>query len=174
MWTTDLVEIRRLGAEKELENVRFRRELAQHHHRIEELQTVAREVEAKIDCTACANCCRNSVVHVTPADILSIGAHLGVDTAEVEHHYVQPDPEDSLRRVLRNTPEGCIFLNNNLCSIYENRPRVCRDFPHLAQGTHALGGRIESLCRWAGLCPIVYNAIEIYKHRVGFHAGPSH
>lgn len=171
MLTTDLVEIRRLGTQKDAENTHFRRYLSAHHHRIEELQAVAGEVEREIDCTACANCCRYSIVSLTGADIASIATHLGIEPAEAAHRFTDPDPEDAARRILRSTADGCVFLNNNLCSIYEHRPWACRKFPHLRPGTHSLGGRISSLCRWAGLCPIIYNAIEIYKHRVGYHPG---
>jgi uncharacterized protein len=167
--TTDLVQIRRLGTEKAAENVYFRRYLSAHHRRIEELQRVAAAVEPEIDCAACANCCRNSVVAITAAEIAGIAAFLGIDPAEAEHRYTEPDPEDSALRVLRNSTDGCVFLEGNLCLIYEHRPKPCREFPHLAPGTHSLGARISSICRWAALCPIVYNAIEIYKHQVGFH-----
>ncbi len=169
MLTTDLVEIGRLGAVKEAENIHFRRYLSAHHHRVEELQAVAGTVAKEIDCTACANCCRHSIVNVTSADIASIAGHLGIEPAEAEHRFTLPDPEDSARRILQSTRDGCVFLHGNLCSIYEHRPKACQDFPHVAHGTHSLGGRVESLCRWAALCPIVYNAIEIYKHRVGYH-----
>ncbi len=172
MLTTDLVQIRRLGTEKVAENVHFRRYLSAHHHRIEELQRVAAAVEPEIDCTACANCCRNSVVAVTAAEIASVAAFLGISAAEAEHRYTEPDPEDSTRRVLRSSLDGCVFLDGSLCRVYPHRPKPCREFPHLASGTHSLGARISSLCRWAALCPIIYNAIEIYKHQVGYH--PEH
>ena len=33
----------------------------------------------------------------------------------------------------------------------------------------ATSARVSSLGRWVSLCPILYNAFESYKHRVGFH-----
>jgi hypothetical protein len=30
------------------------------------------------------------------------------------------------------------------------------------------------LCRWASLCPIIYNALESYKHVVGYHRPVQH
>ena len=54
--------------------------------------------------------------------------------------------------------------------IYAARPAACRDFPHLAPCTHSLGGRLSSLCRNAWFCPIIYNALESYKHLVGYHS----
>ncbi len=55
---TDLVEIRRLGSAKKDENLGFRRYLSAHHHRVEELQSLAAQIQPRIDCTTCANCCR--------------------------------------------------------------------------------------------------------------------
>jgi hypothetical protein len=56
--------------------------------------------------------------------------------------------------------------------IYPVRPNPCREFPHVAVGTHTLGSRASSLGRWAALCPIIYNAMESYKHLTGYHAHP--
>lgn len=167
---TDLVEIRRLGATKQAENLEFRRYLTARHHRVEELQTVAAEIQPQINCTACANCCRYSVVSVSQAEIESIARHLGVGPGEVLERCTVPDPEAPARRLLRSGTSGCVFLDGNLCTVYLARPQACREFPHTAPGTHSLGGRVASLCRWVSLCPIVYNAIETYKHRLGFHA----
>lgn len=167
---TDLVEIRRLGAIQEAENLEFRRYLTAHHHPVEELQAVAAEIQPQIDCTACANCCRYSVVSVSQAEIETIAGHLRIEAEEVRQRCTAPDPDAPARRLLRSGKEGCVFLDGNLCTVYPARPEACRDFPHTAPGTHSLGGRVASLCRWASLCPIVYNAIETYKHRLGFHA----
>jgi hypothetical protein len=56
--------------------------------------------------------------------------------------------------------------------IYEVRPKTCRDFPHVSIGAHSLGSRPSSLARWAALCPIIFNALESYKHLTGYHPYP--
>ena len=38
-----------------------------------------------------------------------------------------------------------------------------------AVGAHSLGSRLSSLGRWAALCPIIFNALETYKHLTGYH-----
>jgi Fe-S-cluster containining protein len=166
---TDLAEIRRLGAEREAENIEFRRYVAEHHLPVEPFQILAGEIQRQVDCTACANCCRYSVVNVSPPEIADIARHLELEPDDVVREYTAPDPEDSHQRILRSTRDGCVFLDGTLCMVYPARPKSCRDFPHLTPGTHSLGGRVSSLCRWASLCPIVYNAIESYKHLVGYH-----
>jgi hypothetical protein len=165
---TDLAEILRLGTEKQAENLYFRRYLSAHHQRAEALQVLASRIERQIDCTACANCCRHSVVEVSRPEIDAIAHRLGIEPKEAERRYTESDPGGPALRILRSTESGCVFLEGNRCSVYEARPTACRNFPHLAPGTHSLGGRISSLCRWAALCPIVYNAIESYKQAVGF------
>jgi Fe-S-cluster containining protein len=65
-----------------------------------------------------------------------------------------------------------VFLDGNLCLIYDARPKACRNFPHLGLAMRTLGGRLSSICRWASLCPIVYNALERYKHVVGYTHRP--
>ncbi len=165
---TDLIQIRELGTAKEAENLDFRRYLRAHHRRIEEFQKLAAEIQEQIDCTQCANCCRYSVVSVVQRDIEAIARHLGEDSEHVIRHYTEPDPEAGTRRILRSTSEGCVFLDGNLCMIYEARPEVCMRFPHVASGMRTLGGRLPSLYRWASLCPIIYNAVETYKHVVGY------
>ena len=155
----------------EAENEDFRRYLSAHHHRIEAFQTVATEVQNEIDCTACANCCRFSIVAVTNADIDALAAHLQMDPVLVTELYTIPDPESAEKRILQSTKDGCTFLDDNLCMVYEARPKACREFPHAAQGVHSLGGRFSSMCRWASLCPIIYNALERYKHLVGYRYG---
>ena len=166
---TDPAEVLRLGTAKAPENLEFRRYLAAHGVDEKPFQLIAGEVQTHIDCTSCANCCRYSIVSVSDREIETLAAHLGVTVDEASRTYTVPDPDAPSRRILASSRRGCVFLSGNLCRIYNARPKVCRDFPHVAAGSHTLGTRPESHGRWAALCPIIYNAIEIYKHVTGFH-----
>ena len=166
---TDLAEVFRLGTAKVKENLDFRRHLSAHHHSDKPFQILASEVQQHIDCTACANCCRYSVVSVNKSEIENIARHIGTASEVVVRRYTVPDPDAPALRILRNSGGGCIFLDGNLCMIYEARPKTCRDFPHVAVGKHSLGSRQSSLARWAPLCPIIFNALEEYKHLTGYH-----
>ncbi|MFY9724340.1 MAG: YkgJ family cysteine cluster protein [Bryobacteraceae bacterium] len=169
---TDLVEVFRLGTAKGEENLAFRRHLCAHHYDDKAFQILASDVQRLVDCTTCANCCRHSVVSVNKPEIENIARRLGTTPEAVARLYTIPDPDAPASRTLLSSEEGCVFLDRNLCMVYEARPKICRDFPHVAVGTHLLGGRPSSLARWAALCPIIYNALESYKHLTGYHPHP--
>jgi Fe-S-cluster containining protein len=166
---TDLSEVFRLGTAKAAENLAFRRYLSAHHVDEKPFQILASDIQQQMDCTICANCCRHSVVSVQKAEIAKIASHLGVSVEAATRTYSVADPESPTLRILRTSPQGCIFLEGNLCMIYEARPKACREFPHVTVGIHSLGARPSSLARWVPLCPIVYNAVEAFKHLTGYH-----
>lgn len=166
---TDLAEVFRLGTAKAQENLAFRRHLATRHYADNPFQILASEVQQHIDCTACANCCRHSVVSINKAEIETIAQYLGATAEAITRLYTVPDREAPALRILVNSGEACVFLDGNFCMIYEARPKTCRDFPHVAVGTHSLGGRQSSFARWATLCPIIFNALESYKRLTGYH-----
>ena len=75
--------------------------------------------------------------------------------------------------ILRRTETGCIFLNGNDCTIYEDRPDTCRNFPHLVRGKGSIESRMWQMIDRATYCPIVYNSLEAYKDIVGFQRNPT-
>lgn len=166
---TDLAEVFRLGTAKEKENLAFRRHLAARGAAHTAFQILASEIETQVDCTACANCCRHSLVSVDQTEIEAIAVHLATTTDEAISQYTSPDPAAPGSRILKTSEPGCVFLDHNLCMIYEARPQACRNFPHVATGTHSLGSRRASMNRWAPLCPIIFNSLESYKRITGFH-----
>ena len=165
---TDLEEVFQLGTAMAQENLTFRRYLSAHHYTERPFQILASQVQQRVDCTACANCCRHSTVSINKREIHEIAEHLGITAEEVARLYTIPDPDAPALRMLRNSGPGCVFLDGNLCTIYDARPKACRDFPHVAVGARSLGGRPSSLIRWAALCPIIFNALEQYKHVIGY------
>jgi Fe-S-cluster containining protein len=131
---------------------------------------MAHEVESQIDCTQCANCCRQTLVEVSNLEITRIAEYLRMEPAEVTRLYTTTeDPDAPGTRVLLNRNNGCVFLDGNLCIVYEARPDACRRFPHLVNSRRSLGSRMASIFQRASYCPIVYNTLEAYKHLVGYH-----
>jgi Fe-S-cluster containining protein len=166
---TDPAEVFRLGSAKAKDNVAFRRYVSAHHIGENAFQILASDIQQQMDCTSCANCCRYSVVPVSKQEIERIAAHIGVTVETVVQVHTVADPEAPNSRILLNSRKGCSFLDGNLCTIYEARPKACRDFPHVTVGTHSLGSRASSQGRWAHLCPIIYNALEAFNHITGYH-----
>jgi Fe-S-cluster containining protein len=162
---TDIAEIRRRAAEMRDDNREFARHLKAHHQSDEPFHILAAEVERHIDCTQCANCCRELSVSVSAGEIEEIARFLDMTPGEVARQCTSIESE----RVLATRDGACIFLYGNLCMIYEVRPRPCREFPHSDLHNQTLGGRMPSQLRRAEVCPIVFNTIEAYKRRLGWH-----
>ena len=62
----------------------------------------------------------------------------------------------------------CVFLEGNLCSVYEARPHNCANFPHVVRGTGSIASRMWKMLDRVGYCPIVYNWMEKVKEDIGF------
>lgn len=85
------------------------------------------ETFAEIDCLSCANCCKTTGPLYTEKDIERISKHLRMKSADFEAKFLRVDEDQD--KVLQNLP--CFFLNDdNTCSIYDVRPKACREYPH--------------------------------------------
>jgi Fe-S-cluster containining protein len=85
------------------------------------------EVFGKINCLNCANCCKTTGPLFTEKDIDRISKHLKMKSADFENKFLRSD--EDYDKVLQQLP--CYFLNeDHTCSIYEVRPKACREFPH--------------------------------------------
>jgi uncharacterized protein len=163
---TDLVQIERLGRQKHKENARFRTYLKSHDHSDRRLRRLGEEIEAQIDCTQCANCCRVAEAGITERDVEKVSKFIGVTREEFLADYTQRNQTKEL--ILKRTEAGCVFLRDNLCSIYEGRPRTCANYPHLVRGDGSIQSRMWQFVDRAGYCPIVYNWMETVKDEMGF------
>ena len=163
---TDLVQIRRLEHQKRGENAKFRAYLKSHRHSDRRLRHFGEEIEAAIDCTQCANCCRVTEVGITPRDVEKLAKFIGVSENEFRQQYTQRDDADAM--ILKRGEGGCVFLEGNLCSVYEARPHNCVNFPHVVRGTGSIASRMWQFLDRAGYCPIIYNWMETVKDDIGF------
>jgi Fe-S-cluster containining protein len=167
---TDLVQIRRLEHQKRGENAKFRAYLKSHRHSDRRLRKFGEEIEAEIDCTQCANCCRVTEVGITPRDIEKLAKFIGVSEREFAQQFTARDAAGAriLKRVTKDNQSACVFLEGNLCSVYEARPQNCANFPHVVRGTGSIASRMWQFLDRAGYCPIVYNWMEKVKEDIGF------
>jgi Fe-S-cluster containining protein len=166
---TDLVQIKRLGEKKRDENSRFRVHLKTHDYNEKRFRRIAEGIEEQIDCTVCANCCRVATVEVTERDIERLAKSLRITRQKFVAEYTVVNDKDNTTD-LRRTETGCIFLSGNDCTVYEDRPAICRDFPHVVRGEGRTHTRMWQFIDRACYCPIVYNTLEAYKEEAKFPA----
>ena len=117
-------------------------------------------VPSQVDCTTCANCCRTMGMTVDSEDVARLAGRLGLSMDEFEVRYVSIEHGEKL---ITQTP--CPFLNGYLCSVYEDRPKDCREFPYLDK--EDIRSRPIGLIKNAADCPIVFNTLETLKRRLG-------
>ncbi len=159
---TDIDEIFRLTQEEEQDNIRFRQYvkygLKWSERRVDDLVLyLLREVEAAVDCTQCANCCRVLEISLDEEDIARLAAHLGRPAAEIETDYATSGT--MCARAFAHTP--CAFLEDSRCTVYPARPRDCREYPHLGKGNFRM--RMWEVLSHAEDCPIVFNTLRRLK-----------
>ena len=154
----DLSRIQKLSEERDSENWEFRSWLKQYAP--DDINGLVKALSQKyfalIDCTQCANCCRSLHVEFKKSELHAIAKTLGQS--------IEAFQKQSMSEGKVNPP--CPMLNGKLCSIYEDRPDVCRSFPHLEKPrfTTRLIGVIDNL----SVCPIVFNAFEELKATVAW------
>jgi len=164
---TDLVQIGRLGEKKRPENERFRRHLKTYKYVVRRFKQIAEGVEAEIDCTQCANCCRVAKTPVTTRDIAHLAKYMRLTPAKFEREYVVKDEEEG-KVLRRDEAAGCVFLDGNLCTVYDARPANCELFPHTSKGEGSIPFRMWQFIDRATYCPIVYNTLEAWKEEAKF------
>jgi len=77
--------------------------------------------------------------------------------------------EGQMTRVLKfSEADGCVFLEGNLCSVYDARPGICQRYPHLVRGNGSIASRMWQFVDRASVCPIVYNSMEAFKDELRF------
>ena len=163
---TDLVQIKRFGEKQRNDNQKFRAWLKRHSFVERRLKSIAQDIEEQIDCTTCANCCRVATTQITKRDTERLARFLRVPESEFLREYTVETEDEG--RILKRNENGCVFLDGNLCSVYEARPNTCELFPHLVKGNGSLLSRLWHMPDRAVYCPIVYNSLEAWKTETGF------
>jgi uncharacterized protein len=158
---TDLVQIKRLGEKQRAENLKFRAWMKRHTFVERRFKAIAEQVEDAIDCKECGNCCRVATTQISERDAEQVARGLGMRKSEFLRDYTDKTEDEGL--ILRRNENGCVFLEGNLCSIYDFRPGTCELFPHLVKGNGSLLSRMWHMPDRSVYCPIVYNTLEQFK-----------
>ncbi|MDD4802532.1 MAG: YkgJ family cysteine cluster protein [Syntrophomonas sp.] len=76
-------------------------------------------------CKGCKlNCCSTAYVIPDLVSFKKMAFHLGLDYAAFIAGYFQQEKRDA--GILRLKPNPCVFLRDNICSIYKVRSLICR------------------------------------------------
>src|SRR5262249_45998374 len=138
--------------------------LVSHPERIDaQVHELHAEAFGKIDCTRCASCCKTMPPAVSPEDAARIAAHLGLSVEAFTAEYLTVDEEDGGQRI-KAAP--CPFLGtDDRCTIYEIRPKVCKEFPH----TDKEGFTSRTYLHTDNTlnCPAVYYIVKRLRKRRG-------
>ncbi len=121
----------------------------------------------RFKCLQCGRCCKDpaTIVTVTVADILALATHLELGIEELLsilgfYQLSESVPKEQVEKMVtrpimtENGPafvgllkgEGgkCVFLNEeNLCTVYTARPKVCRTFPFTFTALKRLKGGVD-------------------------------
>lgn len=112
----------------------------------------------RTDCLTCANCCKTTGPLFTDKDIERISKHFRMKPQQFIETYLRIDEDKDY--VLQSVP--CTFLGaDNYCSIYDVRPKACREFPHTDRKKFQ---QISNLTmKNVAICPAAYNIVEEMK-----------
>ena len=109
----------------------------------------------RVDCLQCAACCKNYSPRFKTPDIKRISKALRMKESVFIATYLTIDHEGDY--VLQRTP--CPFLGeDNMCSIYDERPSDCRRFPYTDEDV--LFKRPAITLKNSSFCPITYYVLE--------------
>ena len=116
------------------------------------------EVFACTDCLKCANCCKTTGPLFTNKDIERISGKLKLTQQQFIVQYLRIDEDNDY--VLQQTP--CTFLGeDNYCSIYDFRPKACREYPHTDRKKQY--PLLTLNLKNTEVCPAVYQIFEELK-----------
>lgn len=125
----DLSQFRKRANDQSAENKKFLQRLKKKNPREVDyaFHTMHDAVFAETDCLTCANCCKTTSPIFYQSDIERAAKALRMKAGDFTTKYLRIDEDQDY--VLQTAP--CPFLApDNFCSIYADRPRACREYPH--------------------------------------------
>lgn len=130
--------------------------------KLDELMVQLHETEfERTDCLKCANCCKTTGPLFTDKDIQRISKHFKMKEQHFIETYLRLDEDSDY--VLQEVP--CSFLGaDNYCSIYDVRPKACREFPHTNRKKFQ---QISNLTlKNVAICPAAFHIVEEMRRRI--------
>ncbi|WP_242094890.1 YkgJ family cysteine cluster protein [Aestuariivivens sediminicola] len=158
-----ILNLPKLAKDKHNENKKFFRRLKMKPPRnLDYMMQELHDAEFnKTSCLECANCCKTTGPLFTDKDIERIAKFLKLKPFQFIEHYLKVDEDKDY--VLQSVP--CSFLGaDNYCSIYDVRPKACREFPHTDRKKFH---QISNLTlKNVAICPAAFNIVEAMKKAI--------
>lgn len=121
----------------------------------EKVHIVHETVFETINCLDCANCCRTLGPRISDADVRRIAPKLRITPSKFMANYLVLDEDGDY--IFRSMP--CPFLgSDNYCSIYDVRPKACREYPHTDR--RRVYQITELILKNSAICPAVFEILE--------------
>lgn len=157
----DLQKFSEQARAKRAENKKFFRRLKSVNPKKldQEFHSAHEEAFSCIDCLQCANCCKTTGPLFTNKDIDRLARHFSMKASDFMAQYLRIDEDGD--HVLKSVP--CPFLGaDNYCSVYESRPKACREYPHTDRNKmHQI---LELTRKNVEVCPAVFEITENLKN----------
>jgi uncharacterized protein len=155
-----LVQLRSEANKKYAENKKFLAKLKSKSPKNldDTMESLHDDAFKKIDCLACANCCKTTSPIFLPKDIERIAKHLKMRPADFTTEYLHMDEDGDY--VHNGAP--CPFLgSDNYCGIYDVRPKACEGYPHTdrKKAAQLFPKTLEN----TKICPAVFDIVESLK-----------
>ena len=116
------------------------------------------EVFEEMDCLTCANCCKTTSPIFYDTDIERLAKELRIKAVDFVQKYLKIDDDGD--QVLKSSP--CPFLgSDNYCSVYEARPKACREYPHTDR--KKMVQIMELTHKNTLICPAAFEIVERLK-----------
>jgi len=156
-----LKELPKLAQDKLVENKKYFQKLKKRTPKNLDLimQDLHEKEFNKTDCLTCGNCCKTTSPIFTNKDIERISKHFRMKVLDFINQYLERDSDDFY--VLKTAPCSFLDLNDNMCMIYDVRPKACSEYPHTDRRKFI---QITDLTiKNTEICPAAFNIVEALK-----------
>ena len=120
------------------------------------VHSLHKELFDGFDCVACSNCCKAIVPIIEENEINAISSKIGLTCEDFKNKYLVKAEEDFM---ISKNP--CPFLTKKGRSIYEHRPKNCREYPYTDK--EEIWTRLINLVENCAVCSVVFEIFERLK-----------
>ncbi|MFM8950244.1 MAG: YkgJ family cysteine cluster protein [Bacteroidota bacterium] len=155
-------ELNRNASKIERENRKFYDRLLKHKRPglEEDVVDLHHQVFDKIDCLACANCCKTISPVFKERDIARLASHLGLKPAQVVVQYLRTDEDGDY---VPNSIPCPFLLSDNRCKVYDARPFACSSYPHT--DSLPLRKSVNLVVKNSAVCPGVHEITRLLAEK---------